>query len=592
MKLSDYVAAFLAELGIRHVFVVSGGASVHLIQSLADCPGVQHICTHHEQASAMAADAYARITGNLGAAVSTSGPGATNLLTGVCCAFYDSIPVIYITGQVATFRLKGNRGVRQIGFQETDVIDIFGSATKYTTQITDPNDICFELEKACHMARSGRPGPVVVDIPDDLQRAEISPEALRHFHPDPPPKGEATPSWLAPCLDLIKHAKRPVLIVGAGVRLAHAEPELVSFLEATGMPFAPTWAMADFGPSTHPLRIGTFGTHGTRYANFAVQNADLVLCVGTRLDSKATGSPPRSFARGARKVMVDIDPAELAKFQENGIHPDLSICEDAKAFLGSLVAAADRNPKPGLGEWSAQISEWKGRYPICPDSYYEEGAINPYVFVKKLAGACAEKEVLVSDTGCALAWMMQAFDFKAGQRFLHDWNNTAMGWALPAAIAASLALDHRRVVCVVGDGSFQMNIQELATVAHHHLPIKVFLLCNGGYSMIRQTQDQWLGSRYIGSSSEGGLGFPDFAMAAQAYGIPATSVSLNGALDGAISTLLEQPGPALCQVDISPSHRVVPQVQFGRPNEDPDPLLDREEFRRAMLIPLWNPSGN
>ncbi|HEV3007293.1 MAG TPA: thiamine pyrophosphate-binding protein [Pirellulales bacterium] len=583
MKLSDYVAAFVVRQGVRHVFAVSGGASLHLIHSVADTPGLTFVCPMHEQAGAMAADAYARVTENLGAAVATSGPGATNLLTGVCCAYYDSVPVLFITGQVSTFRSKGETGVRQIGFQETDTVEMFRPVTKYACRVDRPECMRYELEKACHLARSGRPGPVLIDIPDDVQRANIDPETLAPYCPpkqsvDRAPLGELA----ARCHEWLRQARRPVVILGWGVRLAGAADLARSVVEKLGLPFAPTWAMADFVESDHPLRIGTFGTHGTRHANFAVQNADLVLSIGSRLDTKATGSPPSTFARGARKIVVDVDVNELNKFARYGLDVALPIAADAVEFLRELAAVAHEGPP--IDDWLRRISEWKRRYPICPPGYEREEEVNPYVFVKTLARECREGETIVLDTGCTLAWSMQAFEFKRRQRMFHDWNNTAMGWALPASIGASLALGGRQVVCLTGDGSLQMNIQELATVVRHKLPIKIFLLNNHGYSMIQQTQDQWLGSRYYASSVAGGLADPDFAAVARAYGFATMNLRRNADLPAGIAQAMRAEGPLLCHVEIRPEHRVVPQVKFGRPNEDPEPLLPRREFLENMLV--------
>ncbi|VTR93881.1 acetolactate synthase : Uncharacterized protein OS=uncultured bacterium GN=ACD_32C00113G0025 PE=3 SV=1: TPP_enzyme_N: TPP_enzyme_M: TPP_enzyme_C [Gemmata massiliana] len=582
MKLSDYVAAFLAEQGIRHVFAVSGGAALHLIHSVADTPGLTYVCPMHEQAGAMAADAYARVTNKLGAAVATSGPGATNLLTGVCCAYYDSVPVLFITGQVSTFRNKGDTGVRQIGFQETDSVDLFRSVTKYVVRVDQPECIRYELEKACHLATSGRPGPVLVDIPDNVQRAQIDPETLDGYVlPLPATPVTTTADQIAHCLELVRGAERPVLVLGWGVHLAGAGALALEVAERLGLPIAPTWAIADAVPHDHPLHIGTFGTHGTRHANFAVQNADLILSVGSRLDTKATGTPPATFARGAKKVVVDIDPCELNKFARYDLHIDLPIASDAGAFLRALNTAPSRPP---VSAWLERIADWKSRYPVCPDEYYSESEVNPYVFAKTLSRHLGEGEQIFLDTGCTLAWVMQAFEFKRGQRLFHDWNNTAMGWAVPACVGASLALDRRPVVCVTGDGSLQMNIQELATVVRHKLPVKIFLLNNHGHGMIQQTQEQWLGSKYHASSVEGGLTDPDYLAVARAYGFPVHNLTRAADVSDRIAAVLAADGPQFCNVEIPAHHRVLPQVKFGRPNEDTEPLLPRDEFLSNMIV--------
>lgn len=585
MKLSDYVADFLASEGIRHVFAVSGGASVHLIDSIAKHPEIDYVCPQHEQAGAMAADAYSRVTGNLGAAISTSGPGATNMITGVCCAYYDSVPVIYISGQVASFRLKRDAGVRQMGFQETDVVDIYKPITKYAVLVDDPARIRYELEKACYLARSGRPGPVLLDIPDDFQREQINPDELESFTPEPETRNlSKLGDQIGRLIQLVEKAKRPVVILGWGIRLAKADEEAREFVEKLGFPVALTWAVKDMLPSGHHLVLGAFGTHGTRYGNLAVQNADLVLAIGARLDTREAGSPKTTFARQAKKIIVDIDQDELNKFERLGMKVDLLICAHAKDFLQAINQRVAGIAKQDISGWTERIAAWNKRYPICPPEYYEEVEVNPYVFVKALSKESAETDVILVDTGCVLAWMMQAFEFKANQRLFHDFNNTSMGYALPGSIGACFALDRKPVICVTGDGSLQMNIQELATVVRHQLPIKIFLINNHGYGMIRQTQDQWLGSRYLASTVKGGLAFPDFVKVAGAYGYKTLTMASNREVHERVREVLDSEGPVFCNVEIQAGHRVIPQVKFGRPIEDPEPLLDRREFLEDMIV--------
>jgi len=587
MKLSDYVACFLADRQIRHVFAVTGGAAAHLIDSVAKNSSLEYICPQHEQAGAMAADGYARASGGLGCAIATSGPGATNLITGICSAYYDSVPVIFITGQVSTFRMKKDTGVRQLGFQETDILSMCKPVTKYAVQINDPKSIRYELEKLCHIATSGRPGPVLIDIPDNLQREEIDPRNLTPFIPESEPSSEGDEKLdvqIEQCLELLKKAKRPVVVLGWGVRLAKAEDELRKFLMHVQAPFVPTWAVADILPSDHPLYIGTFGTHGTRHANFAVQNADLILAIGSRLDTKATGSPPSSFARGAKKIIVDIDPTEMRKFEKSGLLIDLRIKDDAKHFLTQLNRNAAKEKKLSYGEWLGWIRVCKNKHPVCPSHYYAEKEVNPYVLITSLSQIAEEGDVIVVDTGCTVAWTMQTFEFKSGQRLFHDWNNTAMGWALPASIGVSLALGRKKVICITGDGSLQMNIQELATVVKHQLPIKIIVINNNGYGMIQQTQDQWLDSRYEASSIASGLAFPNFVKVAQAYGFDTFSIAKNDGITNILKEAFATKGPAFCNVELGLGHRVTPQVKFGLPNEDMEPLLSRKEFLENMII--------
>jgi len=592
MKLSDYIADFLAKQGIRHAFVLTGGASLHLIDSINRQAGIDFVCCQHEQANAMAADAYARVTGGLGAAVATSGPGATNMITGVCCAFYDSVPVVYITGQVATFRLSGKTGVRQIGFQETAVVEMYKPVTKYAVMLVDPKRIRYELEKACYIARSGRPGPVLIDIPDNLQRMEVQPERLEGFIPTPEKHAAFSPSPLQiqQCLDLVKEARRPVIIPGWGIRLAKAETEALRMIETLGFPVAPTWGAMDLLPAAHPQFVGSFGLHGTRYGNFTVQNADLILAIGTRLDTHETGSPLSTFARSAKRIVVDIDPNELNKFEAFNLKIDLPVQADAGEFLSAFNRRLGGYRRQDLSAWLGQVAAWKRDFPICPPAYYKEKSVNPYVLIKELSAVMPKDETIFLDTGCAVAWTMQAFDFKKGQRIYHAFNNTPMGYGLPASIGASFARGKRPVTLISGDGSLQMNIQELATVIRHKLPIRIFLINNRGYSMIQQTQDQWLNSNYVASTVEGGLAFPDFIKVAKAYGFPVISMRKNAEVSGKVRKAFAAKGPVFCDIEIDPARRVIPQVVFGRPIEDAHPLIDRRILKKNMLVSLLEAS--
>lgn len=576
MKLADYLAKLLREKGVGDIFCISGGASLHLIHGFKNA-GVNCVCGQHEQACAMAADGYTRAKGDIGVAVSTSGPGATNLVTGIAGAYYDSIPCLFITGQVATFRSKGDTGVRQMGFQETNIIDICKTFTKYTAQITDPSKIRLEIEKAIHVAKSGRPGPVLIDIPDDIQRAIIDEESLPSFTP-PKVKHPDISKEISLCIKEIKNSTRPVIVLGAGVKLGGATSEINRLIKKLKFPFVPTWGAADVVDNSSPYYAGTFGTHGTRAANFCVQNSDLVLSIGSRLDTKATGHPASTFARSAKKVMVDIDTSEINKFKQKEMNIDIGICSDAKYFTEKLLESLNDTEIPDVNEWLSTVSSWKKNYSSLPDEGYD-----PYSLFDSLSDLCLSKDNIVLDTGCVLAWAMQSFRCKEGQILMHDWNNTAMGWAMPAAMGAYLA-NKNRTICISGDGSMQMNIQELATIKRYNMPIKMFVLNNDGHAMIRQTQDQWLNSEYIASSVEGGLPSIDFCSIGKSYGIDSVRYNLNEELPEKINEFLSKEGPCLCEIMVDPSYRVKTQVKFGRPIEDLEPLLPRDEFFNNMIV--------
>ncbi|MBZ0170919.1 MAG: thiamine pyrophosphate-binding protein [Phycisphaerales bacterium] len=385
----------------------------------------------------------------------------------------------------------------------------------------------------------------------------------------------------------LRTAERPVLVYGAGVRLAEAGQEARELARLLGIPVAVTWAARDLFPADDPgvLCVGGFGTHGTRPANFAVQNADWILSVGSRLDSKATGTPREYFAGAASIFMVDIDPAEIGKFKERLGRSFMGAQADAKLFLSDAIRLVQGEEGwPDRSDWRARCLGWLERYPTVRPEYAAEDGVNPYVLVRKLSEHLLPGDVIVSDTGLALAWMMQAFEFREGQRFIHAFNQTPMGYGLPAAIGAAFARPGQRVVLVTGDGGFMLNIQELALLRYHNLPIKIVLFNNGGHAMCRQTQEQWLGSKYYSTSPEQGLAMPDFCALAKAHEVRAVILDRREDIAELLEWLLVGDDPALLDVRISPDARLIPQVQYGRPNEDGNPPLPREELAENMIV--------
>lgn len=590
VRVCDYIAQFLAEQEITYVFGVTGGASIHLIHSIAERDGIDFVAVHHEQAGAMAADAYARVTGGLGAALATSGPGATNLITGIASAWYDSVPVLLVTGQVARFRLHGDLPVRQTGFQETPIVDMVGPVTKYVTQVMDPANIRYELEKATWIAQDGRKGPVLIDVPDDVQRMMCDPTGMRSFTaPSAPGTGtiSAAGEGARLTLQMLSRSKRPVLILGSGIRLSGCVSETLELAGLLDVPICPSWAALDVVPHDHPLFVGTIGTHGSRAGNFAVQNSDLVIAVGARLGFKETGTPLTDWARGAKVVVVDVDPGELLKFAYFGRDIDVAVECDARAFVAATLAEARNYPQAlhsDLSQWRTQIAAWKQRYQIDTTSLGDSGDVNPYAFMETLSELASDDAILAVDTGCTIAWVTQNFHFGRDQRLLHAFNNTPMGFALPAAVGSSLAEPNRQVICLVGDGSLMMNIQELSTVVKHQLPIVVIVLNNSGYAMVQQTQDQWLNSQYVATSLEGGLAFPTLGLIAEAFGLEFERIKNTADVGDVLPRLLNHSVPVLCEVLVPSTARVFPQCRFGRPVEDADPLLPRSEFLANMIV--------
>ncbi len=588
MKVSDYVAEFIHSQGIRHVFCITGGAVAHLIDSVARHPQLEYVCPHHESAAGMAVDGYARVSGGMGVAMVTTGPGVTNLLTGIACLYYDSLPSIFIAGQVSTFRLSRNApGVRQLGFQEAPHLDLVRPITKYAALVDSPGRIRYELEKAAWIANEGRPGPVFIDICDDVQREDVDVSSLEGFTPPTPePVDMATiNAGVERTLDLVSRAEQPILVLGAAVKIAGAESEARELADRLGFPIALTWATMDMYPAAHPLNIGGFGVSSTRRGNFAIQNADLVVSVGSRLDSHATGTPLTTFARGARKVVVDIDPGELGKFGRQDLSIDVLIRADVRDFFRAMKPKLAGIRTRDISAWVRRIADWRDEFPtVTPEYRAQKGSVNPYVFLEALSEESREGDIIIPDAGANLTQSFQGYPVRQGQMMFSAFNNSPMGYSLPGAIGASLAANRQRVLCIIGDGGLQMNLQELLTVVRQQLPIKIFVFNNHGYGIIQQTQEDWLDSRYFASLPDTGLGDPDYTKIARAMGLEATNLRNHRGMRRKIREVLAADGPVLCNVELSPSQRIVPMVKAGRPIEDPMPLLDREVFLRNMII--------
>lgn len=587
-KVTDVIADLLAKSGVKVAFGVSGGAALHIMHSINRNSAIKLVTTHHEQAAAMAADSVGRISNRIGVAIATSGPGATNLITGIAGCFYDSVPVVFITGQVSTTRLSGTTGVRQMGFQETPIVEIVKLITKYAVQIEQPEQIILELQKCIDIATSGRKGPTLIDIPDDIQRMEIEiPEkffALPHENSITKKLPEISNSEWNLLQDLVKNATRPVVVLGWGVHLAGKEDAIREFLDKLQWPVVLTWAAADILDSTVPYRVGTFGTHGTRQANFTVQNADLVLSIGSRLDTKSTGSPAKSFARGAKRIMVDLDLSEITKFGKLGLKIDLPLLIDLTSDQFSLMLNKILEVSTSPSDyWTSLITRYRNELARKPAESVGN-QIDPYEFIRVVSNGCNSKTRIILDTGCTVAWASQEWIFKKNQRIFHDFNNTAMGWALPASIGSLSILDDYETIALIGDGSFMMSIQELSTLKGASKPLKIFLLNNSGYSMIKQTQDQWFSSEYFASNADSTMFFPDYKDICSAFGLKYHRISNQEDLVTGIANVLNEKQSTLCEIIIPSEARVNPQVKFGSPIEGMEPPLDASTFKSLMVV--------
>jgi acetolactate synthase-1/2/3 large subunit len=594
IKLSDYVASYLEKKGLSTVFGVTGGASIHLMHSVHINTNLNMVACHHEQAASMAADGYARASGGTGCAIATSGPGATNLITGISGSWFDSIPVLHLTGQVATFRMKRDTGTRQLGFQETDIVQMVKGITKFAHQLEDPLEIHSLLDEAFFQMHDGRKGPALIDIPDNLQREEFElrdfvGKVKTHFPLDQTATTNASDlNKVKQVADLVLRSKRPVLVIGSGTRDYDSRVEIEKILQKLPIPILTTWGAKDVVSTNYEMHAGTFGTHGTRAGNFTIQNADLVITVGTRLSTKETGTPVTDWAREAQLVMVDIDESEISKFKKLGKEVSIGICTYAQNFLTLFNQELQAREIPRYTSWNARVKSWKLKYPhmeVQKNLDNGEHYLTPQEFIQFVQQFVNPKTDLFVDTGCAVAWIMQGLTVPHGSRVFHDHNNTAMGWALPASIGGSFANPERETICVVGDGSLMMNLQELATLKHSGRPVRIILLNNSGYAMVRQTEAQWLDSRHVGTDLTGsGLSFPNFPELFQSFRMSVESINKSNIhlFDLNKNTRVDE--IEAFNLLVGSDFGVSPQTRFGYPIEDSDPLLPRNEFLDNMIV--------
>lgn len=605
-RLADYVADFLADRGVTDVFTVVGGGAMHLNDALGHHPRLRSVYNHHEQASAIAAEAYARLDNRIAALCVTTGPGGTNALTGVVGGWLDSIPMFVISGQVrydttARYgeRFTGGLPLRAVGDQEYDIVKSVTPMTKYAVMIEDPATIRYHLERAWHLATTGRPGPVWIDIPVNFQGGYIETDELAGYDPAeddaqlPPPVSAETARQV---LDMIRAAERPVIYAGGGIRLSGGYDAFRKLIEQLGVPVVTYWNSVDLIEDDHPLYCGRGGNMGDRPGNFAVQNADLVLAIGTRISIRQTGYSFDTWARAAKVIMVDIDRAEMRK---HTLHVDLPIWADAKDFMTALSAQAPDAPVfPGQG-WRDQCVTWRETYPATLPRHWEEhgDTANVFACIRHISASLPEGSLTAVSNGACCVVGHQNWVIKRGTRFIINSAIASMGYGLPAAIGLCAAGGHRDTVCMEGDGSIMMNLQELQTIVTNRLPVKVFLINNQGYHSIRLTQNNLFKDRAkIGIGPESGdLSFPDFSKLAAAFGFPYFSAHSNAEMKDAVAKTLATPGYAFCELFTdteqvwepkSATRRLPDGMLVSPPLEDLAPFLPREELRKNMYIPM------
>jgi acetolactate synthase I/II/III large subunit len=590
VRLSDWLMSRLADLGVREVFLLPGGGAMHLNDGLACEKRLVPIPCHHEQACGIAAEAWGRSRDSFGVCLVTTGPGATNAITPVAGAWIDSVPMLVISGQVKRADRIAGRPLRQGGVQEVDIVPMVKSITKYAATVTQPEEISYHLDRALHAMRDGRPGPVWLDIPLDVQAAPVDPPRLKGYAGEP----RATARLDIPAVAaLLRQSQRPLLLAGHGVHLAGAAERFARLAESRQVPVVTTWNALDLLPWDHPLNVGRPGVVALRAANFAVQNCDLLISIGCRLDNVVTAYNPRGFARAARKVVVDVDAAEIDKLD---MDVDIAIEADAGEFIDAL-AGVPRNDSADIAPWLVRCADWKHRYPTNDGQPFPQtGAISHYHFVDALSEAMPpDIPIATGSSGLAIEVFYSTFRNKPGQRIFLTSGLGAMGYGLPAAIGICLAHDRRPTVAVESDGSLQLNLQELATLKALNLPITLFVMNNTGYASIRNTQRNYFDARYIGTGPEAGLFLPDLERLAAVYEIPFRRIADAGELAAGLAAVLAEPGPMICDVRLVSDEALRPKVaalpqpdgsMLSMPLEDMSPLLPLETLEREMIVPL------
>ena len=603
-KVSDYIADHIAEWGIRDVFTVTGGGAMHMNDAFGHHPKLHCTYQHHEQACAMAAEAYARMDNRMAAVCVTTGPGATNAITGVLGGWMDSIPMLVFSGQAryATTVAASGLKLRSMGVQECNIVPVVTSITKYAQMIIHPEDIRYHLEKALYMAVNGRPGPVWLDIPLDVQGAVIDTEKLRGYDPQENPKekpAEISQDIIQQILDKIEKSRRPVLFPGNGVRLAGAMDDFQKLVNILGVPVITGMSSVDAMESEHPYFAGRSGGTGTRPGNFALQNSDVLLSIGNRQGFAQTGFQYQDWARGSYTILNDIDENELKK---PSLHVSLPVCGDAGDLIRKLICAAklrgadETNSLFKGRDWIRQCQVWKQKYPVVTAKHYEtveEGCTNIYAFYEELSKAMQEGQTLMVSVGTSRVAGSQAFRVKKGQRFITNPNTASMGFCLPAATGICVAQPGKPVVCVTGEGSLQMNLQELQTIWQNRLPVKLFVINNQGYHSIRQTQQSYFEPPLVGVGAESGdLSFPDLSKIIPAYGFSYRAVHAAEELPETLHQVLEETGASVCEVFVTKYQKTEPKTSAKKlpdgsmvsaPLEDMYPFLSKEELEENMF---------
>ncbi len=588
MKVADFIINYLADYGVKEIFVVYGAANGDLIDAFTRTDKTRYIAVMHEQAGGFAAEGYAKISGKPGVAIATSGPGGMNFVTPIGNCYYDSVPALFITGQINSKFLRPNPAIRQVGFQETDIVGIVKPITKYAKMLLNPMEVKYELEKALFLAQDKRPGPVLLDIPLDVQKKDVDVDALIGFDPTAwktDYKIEMIDEAIDQYLNDLSAAKHPVLLIGAGVRIAGAVDLLKQIGQKLKIPLFPTWNALDIVTSDYEYYGGRVGTYGGPGRNFGLQNSDLVLSIGSRISGRITGGNLKTFLRAAKKYMVDVDETLLQKELQQ-VPFDVNIHCDAKLFLERLEYKLERFRVPDFSDWTKKVMEWRDKYdPVRPEYYEQKEYVNPYVFMRILSEEMKEGDILVVNCGGNIVISNHAFKTKKGQRNITNNGNSPMGFSHSAVMGAWLASDKKHnVVCTIGDGGFNMNIQELQTFKNYDIKAKTFIINNHIYGITKAFQETNFQGRNEACGPKGYIP-PDFMKICDAYDIKTSTISDNSEIRKKIREVLDYDGPIVCDVNCHEWHEYSPRI-FGwkAPIEDMYPYLPREEFKANMFI--------
>jgi acetolactate synthase-1/2/3 large subunit len=589
---ADYMIGFLGRHGVREIFEVYGAANGDLIDAFTRTDETAYVSVIHEQAGGFAAEGYAKVSGRPAVSISTSGPGGQNFVTPIGNFYYDSVPGIFITGQVNSRFMRPDESVRQRGFQETPIVEIVEPITKYAKMITDPNSIRFEMEKAWHISQEGRPGPVLLDMPLDVQKARVEIDSLAGYEPPENPDTsydlDRIDQQIERYLDDLSRSERPAMFIGGGVRLSGGIDALLEVSEKLKIPMFPTWNAFDVVTDDHPCFGGRFGTYGGKGRNFGIQNSDLVIGVGSRVSGRLFGSNDKSFLRAAKKYLVNTDRSSLnPDFQE--IRFDENVHCDARLFLERLSRKLKGRDIPDFGNWMTWVEERRDRYdPVDPRFFEVDGYVHPYAFMRVLSQKMSSGDIFVGDCGGNIATAGHAFETKMGQRFITNNGNSPMGFSFAGAMGAWLASNKRsNTVCVIGDGGFQMNLQELQTIKNYDIGMKTFISNNHCYGITRQFQRTRFDGRQEACGPKG-YSVPDFTKIVEAYGLPTITINDNSELESKIEYVLNHDGPIVADVNCGDWDLYEPRVFGGKPIEEMHPFLSRQELEENMIIEPWS----